>query len=133
MAKLEINFFTTPRRWKPPKNEPRLVTRSVQHGDILPAGLTDATKAGCCSSKALGHGKRACTEPPKPGQVELVFLPRKHGGGPALRFCTQKGSGALLHVKDPREAKKIAQKFQACVAGKRAKVKGCLPAGARAA
>jgi len=128
-----VNFgpFATPQAWKraglltsgvgragKKSGAFTIVTRSVQHGEILPASLNVAK--GCITK----GGK-----PPRAGQVELVFLKRGMDDlppGPALRFCTEAGKGQFLPVKDPREAKKIAQRYQSCVGGDRKKQKACI-------
>lgn len=124
---IDVGPFAMPQAWKKAggragkkAGEFTLVTQSIQHGEILPASL--ATAAGCVTSGGKG---------PRIGQVELVFVRRstKKGApsaGPALRFCTAKGKGAIVPVNDPREAKKIAQRYQACVGDKKAKTKSCI-------
>lgn len=128
---VDLTPFAKPRRFKrAPKKAPRsftMVTESIQHGAILPASLTKGS-GGCCTKVA---GQKGCAGPPRPGQVELVFVRRsdEEGApkpGPALRICTGKGEGTLVPVRDPREAKKIAQRYQACVGEKRQKQKACI-------
>ncbi|SRR6266702_75321 len=115
---VDLTAFSTPQPFKKVSAPARslLVTESMQHGEILPASV--AVSKGCVTK----GGK-----PPRPGQVELIFL--KRGGdmpaGPALRFCTAPGVGSILPVKGPFEAKKIAQRYQGCVKGAKAKVKSC--------
>lgn len=107
-----------------------LVTESIQHGSILPTSLYGFK--GCCTKQP---GMKSCQGPPRPGMVELVFVKReakaKKGAppaGPALRFCTGRNTGVVVPVKDPREAKRIAQEYQACVGDKKSKQKSCLAA-----
>lgn len=84
------------------------VKDTIQHGAIIAAGRTHS--AGC---KTKGGDARK-------GQVDLVFVPRSNKtgapAGPALRFCSRKGQGfgPLLSVEDPKTAKEIAAKYQAC-------------------
>lgn len=127
---IDLTPFSKPRRFKrAPKKAPKsftLVKESIQHGEILPASL--ASSRGCCTKMT---GKKGCEGPPRPGQVELVFVRRSTDEGapkpgPALRICTGKGEGELIPVRDPREAKKLAQQYQACVGESRAKQKACI-------
>jgi hypothetical protein len=103
--------------------------RTLQHGEIMAAGRGGSSyyaPGRACLTKVSGEmGTRGARR----GQVELLFLPRgipvskystrPPGPGPALRFCSkvgEKGFAQILAVRDPREAKEIAVKFQACAA-----------------
>jgi hypothetical protein len=96
------------------------VKESIQHGEIL------AASRGGSSYYAPGRACKTKAGPPRRGQVDLVFVPRgvpegKHSkrpppAGPALRFCgSESGFAPMLAVKDPREAKQIAAKYQRCL------------------
>ena len=90
-------------------------TRSIQHGDILPAGR-DSSK-GC--------------SPGRVGQLDLVFLRRTKAGkggvaGPALRFCMAPGRGRVMPVKTVKEAVALARRYRDCVGGDRRSQKACL-------
>lgn len=95
------------------------VTETLQHGKITPWS-GGYTKGNSCVTKA---------GPPRRGQVDLAFVPRGKAAepGPALRFCTPGGGFApTVSVRDPREAKRIAVKYQSCMENPKAKVEACI-------
>ena len=130
----EMTYFSQPTPWKKAGRRAggkaasfTLVTESIQHGSILPAGMASPV-GGCCTKKS---GMKSCQGPPRLGQVDLIFArrPKKKGepaAGPALRLCTEKGKGIIVPVRDPREAKRIALEFQRCVGDSPKKIKACV-------
>jgi hypothetical protein len=106
------------------------VEETLQNGPIVAAGRGGSSyyspnKSACVTSvKDPVTGKKRLAGPRK-DQVDLIFAPRgipkQHSdrpapAGPALRFCSpqKRGFGPVVVVRDPRKAKEIAAKYQAC-------------------
>lgn len=91
-------------------------TESIQHGNIIP--VPSYSIRGCCTKPPRG---KTCNQPPRLGQVDLVFPSRKDAEkhkvplGPALQFCTGTREGKIVPMKDPFTAKRVAMAYIACI------------------